>query len=123
MVKELLFSITKKDFTVTTFRSSGPGGQHRNKTDSGVRILHKDSGTLAQSCDTRSQLQNRKIAFQRLLDSQKFKIWHKRKIWEIVNKVDPEKEFKKSIEPHNFKIEVKDEDGDWKKVKTKELKE
>jgi len=44
--KELLFSLTKKDFKVETFRGSGAGGQHRNKTDSAVRIKHPASGRL-----------------------------------------------------------------------------
>jgi protein subunit release factor B len=38
MKKEKLFSITKKDFKIQTFRSGGKGGQHQNKTNSGVAI-------------------------------------------------------------------------------------
>ena len=73
--KQLLFSITKKDFIVQTFRSGGKGGQHQNKTDSGVRIIHPDSGARGESREERKQGQNKKIAFRRLVDSPKFKIY------------------------------------------------
>ena len=61
--KELLFSLTKKDFVVETFRAGGKGGQKQNKTDSGVRIKHPASGAVAESREERSQHQNKKIAF------------------------------------------------------------
>ena len=41
--KKLLFSVTKKDFDIQTFRSGGKGGQHQNKRDTGVRCVHKAS--------------------------------------------------------------------------------
>lgn len=47
MKKEKLFSITKKDFDIQTFASGGPGGQHQNKTASGVS--HRDSGAVGES--------------------------------------------------------------------------
>jgi protein subunit release factor B len=40
MGKELLFSLTKKDFRIDTFRAGGKGGQKQNKTSSGVRVTH-----------------------------------------------------------------------------------
>ena len=82
-MKELLFSVTKKDFEIETFRCGGSGGQHQNKTSSGVRIRHRDSGATGESRDEREQSRNKKIAFQRLVGSDKFQIWLKRKIWEI----------------------------------------
>lgn len=49
-----------------TFRASGPGGQHRNKTDSGVRLTHLPTGVVAQAVDDRSQHKNRAVAMNRL---------------------------------------------------------
>ena len=67
-MKELLFHAERKDFEIQTYRGTGPGGQHRNKTDSCVRITHIESGLSASCCETRSQAQNKKIAFRRLCD-------------------------------------------------------
>ncbi len=58
--------IRKDDLRVDTFRSSGAGGQHVNKTESGVRFTHIPTGIVAESTDSRSQHKNREIAIQRL---------------------------------------------------------
>jgi hypothetical protein len=51
---------------VDRYRASGPGGQHRNKTDSAVRLRHKPSGVTAIGEDSRSQLENKMHAVRRL---------------------------------------------------------
>lgn len=58
--------INKADLKTDTFRSSGAGGQHVNKTESGVRFTHIPTGVVAESTDGRSQHKNREIALQRL---------------------------------------------------------
>jgi protein subunit release factor A len=83
MEKTPLFTLTKKDFRVDTFRSGGKGGQHQNKVESGVRITHIETGISAESREFKSQLQNRKAAFNRLVALPKFKIWLHRKAYEI----------------------------------------
>ncbi|KAL7215357.1 hypothetical protein ACSBR1_027512 [Camellia fascicularis] len=49
-----------------TFKSSGPGGQHRNKRESAVRIKHLPTGIVAQAAEDRSQHKNRAAALARL---------------------------------------------------------
>ncbi|HUW65878.1 MAG TPA: peptide chain release factor-like protein [Spirochaetia bacterium] len=75
MSKELLFSLRAKDFRVDTFRSGGPGGQNQNKRETGVRITHLASGAVGEARDERSQGQNKRIAFRRLVESQTFQVW------------------------------------------------
>ena len=58
--------INKADLKTDTFRSSGAGGQHVNKTESGVRFTHLPTGIVAESTDGRSQIKNREIAMGRL---------------------------------------------------------
>lgn len=53
---------------VHTFRSGGPGGQHQNTTESGVRLVHRPSGVRVESRSERSQHRNRRIALERLRD-------------------------------------------------------
>lgn len=58
--------IRKDELRTDTFRAQGAGGQHVNKTESGVRFTHLPTGIVAESTDSRSQHKNREIALQRL---------------------------------------------------------
>lgn len=53
---------------VEPFKGSGPGGQHRNKTESGIRLLHRPTGIAVQASERRSQAQNLGVALERLRD-------------------------------------------------------
>ena len=75
--------IKKDDLRVDTFRASGAGGQHVNKTESGVRFTHIPTGIVSESTDSRSQHKNREIALQKLYqkirESQKQKSYSEQK--------------------------------------------
>jgi len=56
----------KNQVTIETYRSRGPGGQRKNKTETAIRLTHLPSGIRVIATEYRSQAQNRNLAFQRL---------------------------------------------------------
>lgn len=56
----------ERDCDVEFFIASGPGGQHRNKVETGVRLVHRPSGITVTATERRSQHANREAAFERM---------------------------------------------------------
>ena len=103
-MNEPLFSLTKKDFRIDTFRCPGKGGQKVNKTSSGVRITHLETG-IAYSCtETRFQQKNRELAFKKLCKDKMFLLWLKNKAFKVTTLED---EIDELMVEENLKIETR----------------
>lgn len=75
MEKEPLFSVTARDCDWSYTKGTGAGGQKRNKTSSAVHCVHKASGAHGYSEASRSQHENKRDAFLKMVESEKFKKW------------------------------------------------
>lgn len=75
--REPIVTVTANDCGWDYYRGSGAGGQHRNKTSSAVRCTHDQSGAVGQAEDTRSQHENRRLAFGRMVRTKLFQQWLK----------------------------------------------
>lgn len=109
--KTLLFRLTRKDFTVEALTSGGHGGQRANRRHTACRITHPNSGAVGQSSDEAHYKQNEKLAFQRLLATDKFKAWHK---LECARRMGILADVDKKVEQEmkNIRVDVK-VDGKW----------
>lgn len=107
---------TKKDFDVSYYCGPGPGGQAKNKSATGVHIIHKESGAIGRAHDSRSQHDNKVNAFNRLAESAKFKFWLAQRLYEIDQHETIEQTVERELKPENLRYEIKDACGKWEEV-------
>jgi protein subunit release factor B len=116
-MRQLFFSVTLKDCDVKAKRGSGAGGQNRNKRDTAIRIVHRDSGAVGESEEERSQLQNKRTAFKRMTETPVFKTWLRRESALRSGMPTPEQQVEKQWKPELIRTEIK-EKGKWQEIPT-----
>jgi peptide chain release factor 2 len=87
-----------------TFRSGGPGGQHQNKTESGVRFIHKPTGVAAESRTERSQHKNADNALK-LLKAKLYKIEEQKQLAEVERMYDAKGEVSWGNQIRNYVLQ------------------
>lgn len=121
-----LMSLSKADFEIQSYKGSGPGGQHRNKVETGIRITHTATGVSASSCEGRSQYSNKLSAFNKLTSDKRFLSWLKLESLKRNKLIPSEGELGEMIDRmmniDNLKVEYYDKDKDkFIEIKGKEL--
>lgn len=117
--RRLLFSTTLKDCEVQHFCTGGPGGQKQNKTASGSRVIHKESGAVGECREHRSQSQNTKEAFARMSRSKKYQDWAKMKAAKILGQPSIEDKVNAQMQEYYVQTEIS-KDGKWQEPNCKE---
>ena len=114
--RQLLFSVTKNDCEWSYTKGTGAGGQKRNKTSSAVHCHHRPSGAHGYSEASRSQLDNRRDAFVKMVNTKEFQSWNKMEAMRrlgVLSDIDARVQREML---YNTKIEVRI-DGRWTEVK------
>lgn len=107
--RKLVLSVTLKDCEVQHFRAGGPGGQHQNKTSSASRVIHKASGARGESREQRSQPQNTKTAFARMVQTPTFQAWLRMQLGQdLVTEARLAEQVRLDMRPENILVEFFD---------------
>jgi protein subunit release factor B len=109
-MRELLFSITRKDLKIEFFSGTGAGGQHRNKHQNCVRMCHPESGARSTGQSHKERPSNLAEAFRSLIGSTAFKMWQAWKIKEIQTGKTLEQEIEEAMAARNLKVEYNHKD-------------
>lgn len=104
--------LKKSDLEFSYYCGPGHGGQAKNKVATGVMIRHEESGAIGRAHDSRSQDQNKRAAFERLVANPKMKFWLAKKIYEVRARETLEETVERDMDPKNLKIEIR-RDGKW----------
>lgn len=96
--------IKRDDIERQTFRSGGPGGQHQNKTESGVRLIHRPTGVVAECRNERSQHKNEEMAWK-MLRAKLFRLEEQKRQAEIEKKYDEKGEVSWGHQIRNYVLQ------------------
>lgn len=111
--RKLLFSVTAKDCEWSYTKGTGAGGQKRNKTSSAVHCHHPASGARGYSEASRSQLDNKRDAFEKMANTVEFRRWNQLEAMKRMGQLEEiERQVEEDMRSWNLKYETR-VDGVW----------
>lgn len=111
--KILLFSVTIDQCEVQTFTVGGNGGGGKDTSNTGVRIVHIASGAVGRAVETRSQIKNKRLAFERMAKTSKFRTWLKMEIARRSNQPTLKELVDTTMVDKNIMVETQNKLGEW----------
>lgn len=108
------------DVRMDFFKSTGPGGQHRNKTMSAVRLVHAPTSIIVTSSSSRSQHDNRKYAYEQLQYKLE-EIWEEQQKQKLIDKRQHDKENEEIVASYYFNHQIATHENN--NMKTTNLKQ
>lgn len=115
-MKQKIFSVTAKDCRWDYYNGTGKGGQNRNKCAKCVRCFHDPSGAMGKAEDERSLEQNKRLAFRRMAETEKFKKWCKIEASRLSGELAViEEKIDQELKTGTV-VEAKDDQGKWVKA-------
>lgn len=119
MPKQPLFSVTARDCEWSYTRGTGNGGQKKNKTSSAVHCTHLPSGAHGYSEASRSQGDNRRDAFEKMANTDKFQQWLK---LEFMRRTGEMLAIEQAVEREMARVKTEIRiDGRWTEVRPDQL--
>ena len=118
--RERIFSVGPDDFEITWFSGKGAGGQYRNRHQNCCRLKHKETGVIGTGQSNRDQKANRKEAFLSVYNNPRFQTWLRLKVSEALYAQDESIDDLVDRQIRDILIEVKDENGRWRKEEENE---
>jgi peptide chain release factor 2 len=101
---DIEIDLRQEDITVQTFSAGGPGGQHQNKTQSGVRLIHEPTGVRAECRNERSQHKNKDMAMK-MLKARLYAIEEQKRLGEVEKQYDEKGEIAWGNQIRNYVME------------------
>jgi peptide chain release factor 2 len=101
---DIEIDIRWEDIEMQTFSAGGPGGQHQNKTQSGVRLIHNPTGIVAECRNERSQHKNRDVAMQ-MLKAKMYRIEEQKRLAEVEKQYDEKGEVAWGYQIRNYVLQ------------------
>lgn len=98
-------SIKESDIRMDFFKSTGPGGQHRNKTMSAVRLVHVPTSVIVTSSSSRSQHDNRRYAYEQLQYKLE-EIWEEQQKQKLIDKYQQDRENEEIVASYYFNHQI-----------------